>query len=273
MQILFFCPRWGSEDLPMETFLAKVKDAGYDGVEMSLPLKAAERDKIISLLAAHRLLLIGQHWECKLSDSSQYEADFARYLRNLAAARPLLINSQTGKDYFSLERNLSLIRLADAIAAETGVPIVHETHRGKFSFSINVMQPYLSQLPGLRLCADFSHWCNVSESLLQAPEQQAILSEVMSRVDHIHTRVGHDQSAQVSDPRAPEFEEALTCHLRWWDQIAAQCRAAGKPTLTLTPEFGPAPYMPLLPYTRQPIANQWEVNVHMMHLLRQRLTV
>jgi len=28
--------------------------------------------------------------------------------------------------------------------------------------------------------------------------------------------------------------------------------------------------MPTLPYTQQPLANQWEINVHMMKLLRKR---
>jgi hypothetical protein len=28
--------------------------------------------------------------------------------------------------------------------------------------------------------------------------------------------------------------------------------------------------MPTLPYTRQPLADQWGINVHMMQLLRKR---
>ena len=47
-------------------------------------------------------------------------------------------------------------------------------------------------------------------------------------------------------------------------------RNRGPGLLTVTPEFGPYPYMPILPYTRQPIVSQWEVNVHMMQLLRER---
>lgn len=39
MKIKFFCPLWGSADLPMERFCEKVKKEGYDGVEMGLPLE------------------------------------------------------------------------------------------------------------------------------------------------------------------------------------------------------------------------------------------
>lgn len=270
MQIWFFCPRWGSESVTYEAFFEQVKSAGYDGVEMSLPLDQAERDKIVNLLAEYDLKLIGQHWECNFSDTENYENDFGNYLRNLAAANPLFINSQTGKDYFSFERNVALIHQADAIAAETGIRIIHETHRGKFSFSANVISPYLDRFPDLRLCGDFSHWCTVAESLLQEPEQQLIFRQVIPRVDHIHARVGFSQSAQVADPRAPEYEEALNCHLRWWDMIVAQRREEGTQVLTVTPEFGPAPYMPLQPYTCQPVTDQWEVNRYMKELLKHR---
>lgn len=270
MQIQFFCPRWGSEDIPYEIFFEKVKKAGYDGVEMALPLDAGERDHIVTLLRQIDLLLIGQHWECTLSDAAHYERDYERYLRNLAGVKPLLINSQTGKDFFSFERNVKLIQLADAIAEETGVKIVHETHRGKFSFSINVILPYLERLPDLRLCGDFSHWCNVAESLLQDPEQQEILAKVLPRVAHIHARVGHSQGAQVADPRAPEYQEALGYHLQWWDKIVGQRSMDGAESITITTEFGPAPYMPLLPFTQQPVTSQWEINHHMLTTLKRR---
>lgn len=268
MHIQFFCPRWGSEDLPYEAFFEKVKEAGYDGVEMALPLDEDERDEIVTLMKQFNLLLIGQHWECTLSATENYEADYEKYLRNLAAVKPLFINSQSGKDFFSQEHNVQIIRLADRIAEETGVKIVHETHRGKFSYAIGMMSPYLRVLPELRLCADFSHWCVVSESLLEAPEQEAMLQEIFPRVDHIHARVGFQQAPQISEPKAPEFQEALDRHLSWWDKIIKIRTDEGKEHLTITPEFGPAPYMPLLPFVREPLTNQWEANRFMMHLLK-----
>jgi hypothetical protein len=77
------------------------------------------------------------------------------------------VNSQTGKDFFSFDENVRILERAFAIQQATGVKIVHETHRGKFSFHGRTLLPYLERFPDLRLTADFSHWCNVSESLLQ----------------------------------------------------------------------------------------------------------
>ena len=44
----------------------------------------------------------------------------------------------------------------------------------------------------------------------------------------------------------------------------------GDDEITITTEFGPAPYLLLMPFTRQPITSQWEINVHMMNYLKAR---
>jgi hypothetical protein len=35
-------------------------------------------------------------------------------------------------------------------------------------------------------------------------------------------------------------------------------------TLTITPELGPAPYMPAAPFTLEPPGKQWECNLFMI---------
>jgi hypothetical protein len=40
--------------------------------------------------------------------------------------------------------------------------------------------------------------------------------------------------------------------------------------LTITPEFGPAPYTFRLPYTQELVADAWQLNVAMAALLRER---
>ena len=92
----------------------------------------------------------------------------------------------------------------------------------------------------------------------------------MPSVEHIHARVGWAQGPQVSDPRAPEWKAALEAHLRWWDQVVDQKRKAGAERFTIAPEFGPPPYLPLAPFTQKPLADQWDINVYMMELLRKR---
>jgi len=91
----------------------------------------------------------------------------------------------------------------------------------------------------------------------------------LGRADHIHARVGHPEGPQVNDPRAPEWDDAVKAHLGWWDAVAGRKKSEGK-MLTILTEFGPPHYLPALPYTQQPVASQWEINVHMLEILRKR---
>lgn len=268
MKILYFCPLWGSEHLPFNTFCQNVKHTGYDGVEMSLPLEKRKKSDMLYALDHAGLALIGQHYETTEPDFEKHKVLFKAYLENLADSPAIFINSQTGKDYYSFAQNSELINIASDIAAKTGKTILHETHRGKFSFAVHIMHEYLQKLPDIRITLDASHWCNVAESFL-ADQPQAMYAAI-DRTDHIHARVGFEEGPQVTDPEAPEWQKALEIHASWWDRIVEKKRAEGRATLTITCEFGAPPYLTLLPYTKQPIAVQWDINVFMMKWLKRR---
>jgi len=145
----------------------------------------------------------------------------------------------------------------------------HETHRGKFSFAAHITKQYLQKIPDLQITLDASHWVCVAESFLK--NQQEAMHLAIERTEHIHARVGYEEGPQVPDPRVPEWQYALDMHLNWWDKIAARKTNEGTDAvLTITPEFGPFPYMVSMPFTQQAITNQWEVNAYMMQLLRER---
>ncbi|OBV39824.1 sugar phosphate isomerase/epimerase family protein [Janthinobacterium psychrotolerans] len=269
MRLQFFAPQWGNNALPAAAFIDKVLDAGFDGIEMSLPLDAALREEWTGRIADAGLALIAAQWETVFhTDFAQHRAALAELLENACLARPLLVNTHTGKDYYSVAQNADLIALAMDISARHGVPIVHEIHRSRFSGHPMLLLPYLDRFPELALTADLSHWCCACESLLA--DQPVTLARTLPRVRHIHARVGHAQGPQVAHFRAPEAKEALDAHLAWWDTVVALRRAAGAELLTFTPEFGPAPYLQTLPWTQQPVADAWQQNVAMLNLLRQR---
>ena len=269
MQILFFCPRWGSEHLSWESFCAKVKMAGYDGVEAGVPVEAAEKQEMKQALENHDLQLIGQYWHSFEKDFDAHLASFKKHLYHLAQMKPIKIDAQTGKDYFTPQQNGELFTAAAAFTDETGIPVAHETHRNKALYSAFTAKQYLLQHPNLPITADFSHWCNVSESFLE--DQQEAIELGVQHAIHIHARVGHTQSAQVTDPHLPEWQEALQHHLGWWKMIFQQHLKQKKSNLTITPEFGPAPYMMHDPITKLPLANQWEINCWMMEFLKREL--
>lgn len=269
MQVLVFAPHWGSNALAPEAFIRRVLEAGFDGIEMSLPLDAAERDNWTGQIRAAGLGLIAQQWETVFHPRfDAHREALATYLDNACAARPLFVNSHTGKDFYTPQQNRALIELADSISAKHGVPIVHEIHRSRFSGHPMLLLPYLRELPGLQLTADLSHWCCACESLLE--DQPETLAATLPHVRHIHARVGHPQGPQAGDFRAPEYKAALDAHLSWWDRIVQLRQQAGAASMTMTPEFGPTPYTPSLPYSEQLVSDPWELNVAMMKLLKGR---
>lgn len=271
MKVIFFCPRWGSRDLSWDEFSQRVKDSGYDGIEASIPEDPREKEMALNALSKYGLELIGQHFETVEQVYEKHTEEYAGRLRSLASAKPLFINSQTGKDYFSFQQNQGLIDIATLIANETGIPIIHETHRGKFSFAAHITQSFLEKIPHLKITLDIAHWCCVAETFLH--DQEEAVEMAITRTEHIHSRIGFTEGPQITDPRAPEWAEAIQYHLSCWDKVIALQQSRKRDYFTITSEFGAPPYMPLLPYTRQPLVDQWEVNVYMKDLLKTRYNI
>lgn len=268
MKIKFYSPQWGYEHEDFERYCTRLAAAGFDGMELNLAEDPALAEQQIKLLAANGLDYVAQHSNTRMADFETHQAHYRANLERIASFNPQCINSHTGLDWFTFEQNLQLIDVAQEISETFDVPVMHETHRGRFPYSAALTFQYLEKRPNLRLTADFSHWCCVSESFLQ--DQEKSVQAAIERADHIHARIGHDQGPQINDPRAPEWKETVDLYLKWWGQIIALHAAKGSEVLTITTEFGPAPYTPVLPYTQEPVSDQWEVNLHMLNVLKNK---
>ena len=258
---------WGYEGT-VDAFCAAAKKEGYDGAEFWWPQSKKEQDELFAVLKKHGLA-VGFLCGAGLKD---YSAHLDFFKKSIDAARkseikPLYINCHSGRDYFSYDQNKAFIDHTSEASEKSGIPIYHETHRARMLFAAHIARNFIEKNPKLKLTLDISHWCNVAETLLEDQEETVKLA--LSRAGHIHARIGHPEGPQVNDPRAPEWESALKAHLAWWDIVVERKIKSGEQITFLT-EFGPPHYMPTVPFTNQPLANQWEINVFMMHLLRKR---
>ncbi|MGJ8716484.1 MAG: hypothetical protein ACSHXG_15365 [Maribacter stanieri] len=59
-------------------------------------------------------------------------------------------------------------------------------------------------------------------------------------------------------------------HIRWQQVINEH---QNMEELTITPEFGPYPYMPQTPFNQMPLANQQELNIEMRDYLKRKITI
>jgi sugar phosphate isomerase/epimerase len=274
VNIKFYAPRWGSEEISWPAFAEKVKAAGFDGMEV-YPLETLhEKDAMLQAITDNGLDLALIHSEATEGRNFEnYKAALIKNLYTLAeyqtnAVKPQFINSHTGKDYYTSEQMAECFAICDRISKEIGIPIIHETHRNKWSFAAHVTMEYLKQFPNVRLALDLSHWVCVAETYLQ--DQDEAVELALQHADHIHARVGHIEGPQVTDPRTPENAAALQHHLQWWDRWIAHQIKKGVDVCTITPEFGPYPYMSYQCNTNKPVADQWAINCYMKDLLKNR---
>lgn len=273
MQINYCCPFWGCEQDEADAFIQKVIISGYEGVEISFPSDLNFREQFIRHIENGKqkndaLIFIAQQLTAPENKSvDSYIGKMEQKLVELSALQPIFINSHTGKDYFSFDDNCKVIEAALNISNKTGVRILHETHRGRFSFHAASLLPYLKKFPEMELVGDFSHFCTVSESMLQ--DQEEIIQQIIPHVSHIHARIGWEQGPQVNDPSAKEWEKNFKIFSAWWKKIVQLKERKGWKYFTITPEFGPAPYMPAEPFTKKPLSQQWNNNLYMMNQLKK----
>ncbi len=269
LEVLVLGTSWGF-DGTIDMFCQKIKSEGYDGIEVWWPLKENDQKKLFDALQKHQLEV---GFLCAGSDINFHNHE-KQFKDSIMAAssntsqKPLYINCHSGKDFFSFEQNSQLITFTIEQEAKTGIEILHETHRGRMCFAAHITRLFLEKHEKMKLTLDISHWTNVHESMLD--NQTETVDIALKKVAHIHARIGHEEGPQVNDPRAPEWKYTLEKHLKWWDEAVENRDKFGAKRITFLTEFGPPNYLATLPFTNQPVANQWEINVHMLNLIKAR---
>ncbi|MBE9028143.1 TIM barrel protein [filamentous cyanobacterium LEGE 11480] len=280
MELLVLRSIWSGPE-SLEPLLQQTVDAGFNGIEGPIPDSPTARREWQQQLQDHNLAFIaeattgsdksdsGNWWIPKPERSLQDHLDDLRWTIEYAAAMDaLFVSAMTGYDAWSWQQNVDFFSQALELQQQSGITISFETHRSRSLFNPWITRDLLQQFPQMQITCDFSHWCVVCERLIDS--EWEILQLCASRARHIHSRVGFAQHAQVSEPRAPEYQAALIAHERWWDLIWQSQKLRGLPRTTMTPEFLWDNYMSTLPFTQQPVADVWQITCWMAERQRQR---
>jgi sugar phosphate isomerase/epimerase len=269
MQIHFTKSRWEYASVPLETYFDRVATDGFDGAEIFLAAENAKPERIRAGLRERKLFLIA-HVAGLGRTVEEHLANLEKQITHAKECEAVLINTHSGSDFFPFDDNVRIFQRALDISKTCGIPICHETHRGQPLFNLPDTLRYLDALPDLRITADFSHYMCVHESELQ--DQEELLDLVIARTRHIHARVGFTEGPQVAHPLTPERAELLNRYLGWWKKIIAAIGQSGANRACITPEAGPPPYMPVIPFSECPVADAWTVNVQMKNWLKENLS-
>lgn len=271
MEICYTKSSWEAGHLSLEAFAEKVAAEGYAGVEMSLHdrFESLPVERLRDVLAQNGLFLIGQvimqgaNAEEQLTGAQKQVA----YAKEAGAA---FLNAHTGSDFFPFAENVAIFRESMQMADATGLMLCHETHRGRALYNLPDTLRYLDAVPEILLTADLSHYMCVHETELR--ERMDLVAQLFPRVRHLHARIGFGEGPQVPHPLAPEWKELREHYLEnLWKPILNCAEEAGLTRMTITPEAGPPPYMPVVPFSNQPIADAWTVNREMKGWLESAL--
>lgn len=261
MQTLIIKALWGmTGSLPEQ--IVRVAEAGYDGFELWPDQHTISRHDLTALAASYNLkMIVGALVETK--------AELEPTLKKLGEYDALRINLHSGRDCMTRDEASAFFEEALRIEEQIGMPVGHETHRGRILYTPWDTAYYLKQFDNLKVTADYSHWVNVCERL--PVDQAESLALANSRAIHIHGRVGYEEGPQVPDPSAPEYASQLAWHEHQWAEIETAHEQSQKDVLTFTPEYGPPHYLHTLPHTNVPVADLWEVCLWAANRARQQL--
>ena len=267
IQTLFAKACWEVYDKPLDWFIQQTVGAGWNATEIYLKDRPESRGEILRLHRESGLKLIAQ-----ISSTGSNPAEHLSSLRqNYLDAldyEPLFVTSHTGRDIFTFDENRMLFEGALELSLREGVPLLHETHRGRALFTGPLCRAYLEALPGLCLTADFSHLLCVHESNLW--DQPETVDAIIAAADHIHARIGFCEGPQLSAPQNPAYRDWVDLSVGFWTRIRARMAGEGREYMTATPEFGQPLYAPIDATSPRPVADPWESNHWMRDELRRR---
>ncbi|MDV3349250.1 sugar phosphate isomerase/epimerase [Leptolyngbyaceae cyanobacterium CCMR0082] len=272
---------WWTGPTDLDLLVQQTLNDGFDGIEGPIPQDKQQQQQLRQLLQDNDLVFIAEattgsdsndpkDWWIPRPDRSidDHLGDLKWVIDHAQDMGALFVSTMCGYDAWSWQQNVDFFGRALELEHTSGCIVSFETHRSRSLYNPWTTRDLLKEYPSMKLTCDFSHWCVVCERLIDT--EWSILELCAERAQHIQCRVGYPQHAQVSDPRAPEYQEALTAHERWWSLIWEKQRIRGMAQTTMMPEFLYDGYMQTLPYTNMPVADVWEITCWMAQRQRQR---
>lgn len=268
---------WGVDHTHgLEHYLPRWREAGYEAVESAFGL-SPDRQALLRFLKHSGWRWIPQVFTRGFvpGGTAREHLDSMRtQIDEVLEHQPWFINAHSGYDGWSLAEAEDFYGAALELERRLGLTIAHETHRLRCFGNPWVTRAILERFPELKLTCDFSHWVCVAERLLD--DCGAVIQLAGRHCHHVHARVGYEQGPQVPDPRAPEWARHVAAHERWWDMVWEAQRRRGAAESSLTPEYGPAPYLHTLPFTQTPVADladicDWQARRQAERFTRPRL--
>jgi sugar phosphate isomerase/epimerase len=242
-QFLVYQSLWAMERLApdgrtwsLDTQLAMVRDAGFDGVGM----RFADRKLIqpaTDFLRSH-----GMSWQAQAYP--QTVDDLKPIIDHVLEFGADHINVQADVRPHALQECMPLVDGWLRLADDAGIALHFETHRNRLTNDLVLTLQLLDLYPGLRLTGDLSHYVVGRELFYPLSDaDQALMHRVLDRCWGFHGRVASREQIQLP-LNFPQHQHWVKVFMDWWADGFQQWRAKAGPddTLTFLCELGPPEY-------------------------------
>jgi inosose dehydratase len=209
-------------DIPLETCLAQMKEAGYEGTELGHKFPK-EPERLRETLASHGLRLASawhslytlieseksekRRFEEHLNLLSQMECTVAiiaecSYARYTDRKKPLFDDSKTITDEM-WNRISERLEVFEAIAEKRGLRLAYHPHVGTLVESEEEIERLLRQSPSIYLLADTGHLSFAGMHPLQ------IFRRYSDRIAHVHLKNVRFNVVQTAKDESYSFERSV----------------------------------------------------------------
>lgn len=249
-------PEW-----PLQTQLAMIRDAGFDGVGVRFidPVFATD---VTGFLRSH-----GMIWQAQC------------YPKTVDDLKPVLeLVARLGADHVNLQPDVRPLTIAACIplldgwrrlADQAGVAVHVETHRDRMTTDLFFTLQLLDCFPDLRLTADLSHYLVGREFAWPVDDvNHALIHRILDNTWGLHGRIASREQVQISLD-FPQHQGWVKLFMAWWEYgiRSWKKRAGPDATLTFLCEFGPPPYA-ITGRDGKELSDRWKEALIMKDMIR-----
>src|ERR1700692_1211379 len=233
---------------PLQTQLAMIRDAGFDGAGVRF-VDPAYAIEVTGFLRQHGMIWQAQCYPTCVDD-----------------LKPVLeLVARLGADHVNLQTNVRLRRLAD----EAGIAVHVETHRDRMTTDLFFTLQLLECFPDLRLTADVSHYLVGREFAWPVDEvNHALIHRILDNSWGLHGRIASREQVQIS-LGFPQHQGWVALFMGWWEYAIRSWRQRAGPdaVLTFLCELGPPPYAITGPDGAE-LSDRWQDALAMKDMVR-----
>jgi hypothetical protein len=256
-------PYGGGSEWPLEEKLARIVEAGFDGVEVGWAPFVPNGPEAI-----RRATDLGVDWTVVCFPSTV--DDFKATADHFAGSAVRHINIQPNVRPLTVAEGVMYVEGWLETAREAGLTVFLETHRGRMTQDLRYTLQLLDAIPAMELVADLSHYV-VSEELALpvSDEQEAMIRGVLGRSSAFHGRVASPEQVQIPIGFA-HHEPWLDLFVGWWTEGFRLWRGradAGR-ELVFVVELGPPAWYAITDASGNELSDRWQEALTLKQLVR-----